>query len=474
MKLNHSRNFINSFVIVIFIVTAWLCSCNSNKSGQRIPQLVEKDTNAKVSFDKSNYNIYIENSGSMDGYVATESDFKNSVYGLITDLKAKDVADKLNLFYINDSICTFRPNALPDDIVYFIRNLNPTTFRNNGCGRKSSYIPDIIKRIIMGNDTNISILFSDYIFSSREGSSTSYLTQQKYSVQLAIANELKKHDFSTIIFKFNSQFNGKYYIESNKPTWLDLTGRNARRPYYAMVFGRRDKLNGFLSKIKPSEYNGFENSYYLLTPASIKPNAKIIRDNRIGDFEIDQPATQLIINNVRGKGVNESSKVFQFSIAVNLEFLKIDDSYLLNPGSYEVSNNYSIVSIYRNKDETNESLRGYTHVFTLKTVDVKQVQDVTIKLKSELPDWVGNSSNVDDSDPLDSLQETQTFGFKYLIEGISKGYSDQYEGKEQFAISIKVSKDNYGEHGRHSSFPWWIILIFIGVVGLIIWLKNKK
>ena len=53
---------------------------------------------------KFNYNVYIENSGSMDGYVTGTSEFKNDIYNFLADLHLDELKDSLNLYYINKDL----------------------------------------------------------------------------------------------------------------------------------------------------------------------------------------------------------------------------------------------------------------------------------------------------------------------------------------------------------------------------------
>ena len=64
-------------------------------------------------------NVYIENSGSMDGYVKGVTEFEQAVYNYLTDIKISQFSDSLNLFYINSDII---PQG--SDISDFIKNLN--------------------------------------------------------------------------------------------------------------------------------------------------------------------------------------------------------------------------------------------------------------------------------------------------------------------------------------------------------------
>ena len=469
--------------IAFFILGLFLFGCNNNRSGsgQRSAHPATEETPAQVpgnpaglAATKADYNLYIENSGSMFGYVSRPTNFTNAVYEVITDLYAKNVAGKLNLFFINDSVCPQKPDADPKDMQQFIKNLSPQTLENSGCGVKDSQLPDIIKQVITTAPDKVNILVSDCIFSDNGGNSSGSLDAAKNSLELFLSKELGKRDFSTIIVKLTSPYYGKYWIETSrrKKKYEVLSGQN--RPYYMLIFGRQDKLASLYSKIRFKDYTGYENSHFLLPPSASHPPAQIIRNNKIGDFRIEQPATRLVLNNATPGGRNAASGEFQFSVAADLQLLSLEESYLSNPSNYELPTNYTITSITKSDPLNNESQSGYSHVFTVKTTDLKQNQEVFIKLKSKLPEWISRSSTTDDSNPFDAVQQKQTFGLEYLIKGMAEAYADKYEGKEQFNITVQVSKDNYAAHGKSSGFPWWIIIGLVIVVVIIIWLKNKK
>lgn len=459
----------------ILAISLILFGCQKgSSSGERIKSgSVKADTtNQIVPSEKAKYNIFIENSGSMNGYVKQPSDFKNSLYKLIGDIQNHGASAELRLNFINEVICPQKPEP---DLIYFIQNLQPTDFRNSGCGYSDSYLPNIVSKAISTYPTDLNILVTDCIISpdlEKGVKSIDFLSAAQQSLRTFVKNALDSNDISCVILKMNSQFHGTYFIENkiNTKSGETFTGQN--RPYYILLFGNPLSINVLLKKVKFSTYPGFETSYYLLTPNASNPNSKIIRTNRIGDFEIEQPASRLTINDA--KVGSKDPNQFQFSVASNLDFFKMDDTYLSNVENYEVPSNYKLVNISKNEDNTNESLKGYTHVFTLKTSDLKQNQDVFIKLKSELPPWVDSSSNVDDSEPLNPTQQKQTFGLKYLVEGISEAYKDKYEGKEQFGITVKVSSDKYDDHGSTSKIPWLLLLLGAGVIAVLIFLKNKK
>ncbi|MDR3251423.1 MAG: hypothetical protein LBT42_07175 [Tannerella sp.] len=79
-------------------------------------------------------NVYIENSGSMDGYVRGVTEFEQAVYNYLSDIKISGVADSLNLFYINSKVI---PQGSGSDIAViedFILKLEPSSFSQKGGG----------------------------------------------------------------------------------------------------------------------------------------------------------------------------------------------------------------------------------------------------------------------------------------------------------------------------------------------------
>lgn len=442
---------------------------NNEPSANATEEAVEEQP---VKHTKANFNIYIENSGSMNGYVNSGSDFKNAVLGIITDIKSRGIAKDVNIYYINNTICPQKLKATAADIQQFFMNLNPQSFQNSGCGTRTSFMPEIIRKTVTANPDDVNILISDFIFSDSMGTSQQYLELAKNSLVMNLSEQLKKGDFSSIIVKMNSNFNGRYFIESQRPKVVDLTGKDVRRPYYLLITGKNQSLNTFLDKTDFEDYTGYENSYYLLTPTGSTPKAKLVRLHKKGNFDIIQPATSMSLANAAAG----TDGIFQFSYVANLEFLKIDESFITDVKNYTLPANYEIVSIEKIGDDTNESLKGFTHIYTIATSELKPRQDVPVKLKANLPGWISKTSTLKDADPLDSVQQTQTFGFKYLAEGISQAYNNAYDGKEQFSVNIKISKNaaGGGENSASSGFPWWIILVAALAIGGFIFLKSKK
>lgn len=118
--------------------------------------------------------VYVENSGSMDGYVKGATDFENAVYSYLSDIQlaklgvqrdsAASLKNIMELNYINSQVL-----KQPSDVQAFIKALEPYTFKQKGGNRGTSDMADILAKIIKQTaDNDISIFYNRLYFLSRE------------------------------------------------------------------------------------------------------------------------------------------------------------------------------------------------------------------------------------------------------------------------------------------------------------------
>lgn len=142
----------NKFLILLLLVIV-AASCGGGKRHDKQPELTSPVTR------KATYNIYVENSASMDGYVNGASEFKTAVYNYLSDIKIADLTDSLNLNYINSKEIPYG-----SDIADFIEKLDPATFQKRGGNRGSTDIADVLKMLLkVTSKENVSVLISDFM-----------------------------------------------------------------------------------------------------------------------------------------------------------------------------------------------------------------------------------------------------------------------------------------------------------------------
>ncbi|WPQ63283.1 hypothetical protein SIO70_00200 [Chitinophaga sancti] len=349
------------------------------------------------------YNIYIENSGSMAGYLGNNANFKKVLINFISDIPAQ-LKKEPQLFFISGHICPFQPPTnIP--LVKSVMNLNPGTLKSLCPSNGSSLLPQVIDSCTTQMGEKVSILVSDCIFSDKGGNSSLAEAEMK----IFMSNKFKAEGkISTIVIKYNSSFSGIYYAESNggKPMKVN----NINRPYYLLLFGKKENLTALLQAIDFKSYPGYEASYCLsANDPTDSVYAAMTYYNKKGNFEFAKPACRMALT-----GAEANKGVFQFSFNADLSRLGYQEDYLMDVNNYTVNDKFSVVSV---KKDT-----GILHTLTLKTDHLQSHHILKIGLRYELPPWIIQTGNEDDKNPSDSLQQHQTFGFRQLMSGVSQAY----------------------------------------------------
>ena len=275
------------WIAFLYFFTFFGCRHDGGSSGHRGVAATGGAQSAEPVANKPDagpvtYAVYMDNSASMDGYLAgAGTDFKNDVHTLLKDLQTQGIADTIDLGYVNDRVCSYRNNATAVEVNAFIRTLEPGGLRSDGCGRTESFMDAMLQQVFDNNPDAVHVLISDYIFSIGHGNSAELLKQQGDNVETVLTAELRKRDFSTMILKFTSSYSGVYYAESRGGTKTNVSG--IQRPYYMMFFGpagRMQKLEDFYKASHFRTFNGFEQVCFLGSGASHPPAAKLGRRSR--------------------------------------------------------------------------------------------------------------------------------------------------------------------------------------------------
>ena len=378
-----------------------------------------------LSATKCVYNIYVENSGSMDGYVKGVTEFEQSVYSYLSDIKISDLCSEMNLFYINSQMHKQDP-----DVSDFIEKLEPNRFRAKGGKRSTTDLSNIIGDILdsHGKDT-VSILISDFVFSPGGGvNADEYLLNQQIGIKNHFAYKLKSNpSLATIIYQLSSKFEGKYYDRNNIPYSI-----NHQRPFYMMIIGDSYNLINLSSEISKDKIkgSGVLNSYSLSQAAS-DVSYGILATPKIGRFKPDPASPHTSIKKAKIDKKNPSTK-FMVSIGVDFSKLLLDDDYLMDPSNYEISNKSFNISVDKVKNNTK-----YTHIVKLSLN--QQLANLykgplTIQLLKNPSTWSEDVTNPDDVG-IQNITTDKTYGFKYLVGGIYDSYNSE-KAYAKFNINI--------------------------------------
>ena len=118
---------------------------------------------AKDSTKATKVDFYVENSGSMYGYVQGGTQFKDVLEHLL--VMSKETYGQPGIQFINAKMV---PTGLGDDVENFCLRLNPVTMKQGNTS--SSNINSIFSQILERTDDHtVSVLFSDCIYSVQKG-----------------------------------------------------------------------------------------------------------------------------------------------------------------------------------------------------------------------------------------------------------------------------------------------------------------
>lgn len=331
-------------------------------------------------------NVYLENSGSMNGYMCNGSNLKDAVYDYVSDLKNNTTS--CHLFYINSQIIPCK-----DSLDDYIKNLTPSSFAKAGGNLKNTDLRSIFKLIMNKHDANtVSVFVSDCILDIPQDA-TFYFGNCQVSLKNTF-NEaiLRIPNLGVEIMKLQSKFEGYWFCGKNKQV---LSG--VKRPYYIWVIGDKNILAMLNEKVPVAKIIGGIDEYCAYSTS--QPIT----------FDIDQ----------KRFAVNHSDKI-NVEVLVDLRPSLQEKSLLANIYQYSPENPVQTkVTSVRSISKPNSS---FSHVINLELSSPQTLKTVCISFNyPEMAQWVKLSN---DSTGIYENSIDKTTGIQYLIQGVADAYRD--------------------------------------------------
>lgn len=421
---------------------------------------------------KPKVNVYIENSGSMDGFVNGITEFKDVIGNLLVNLKYFYDEDNIQIYFIRNEKAKIGQDeelvikkACESDIADFARAID-LSWKNDCKNRgQNTNLNNIFKTILDSTQNNtLSILVSDCIYSIGDGSTVNLLNQEKNTTYDAFLTKFKRSNdhLATMIVKLTSEFDGRYFPYTGDRNNFYFKGE---LPYYICVISNQKLMKQFNENItlKQNADGGFKNKYIISNEKSdsIYYSILLSTDNE-GRFKPQRKYSSLSyvhgIEDIdvagRGSGCSRRNAEnrphnLQFAVAVDLSGIDVDESYLLDPDNYSLSDgNFTvekIVPIEKNETKSGDWVRISkaskipSHKIILRATGTAY-SDLTISLKKQMPSWIRESSIMDDT-RAEKIMGGNSFGLQFWVEGIAEAYEKAYkDNKSYFDIDIKIKR----------------------------------
>lgn len=348
--------------------------------------------------------VFLENSGSMEGYMCDGSEFKDAVKGFISSMQAD--FDHVNLNFINTEVIPRGHNVRS-----FITNLDHAHFKKAGGNRINTDLGDLIEKVVENTGKNtVSMFISDCILDISE-KSTDFFTDRQIDVTGTIKRFQKKGNNAVVVIQLESVFKGIYYGVDGT-TILN----SKKRPYYIWLFGDAELI---AKAIKSTPIEEIKHG--------VKNWASFCKKQTL-PFEISNKFGQ------KPSKIQASRNGYEIKIKADLSRMLQPEILLTNPANYKTINNSNvkIQSIVK----TNEP--QYSHVISL-TIS-KSIASCAEMLSyinaNRVPTWAETSN--DDTGKNIKKHLNKTTGIKYIIQGVAEAYKQETSlGEIKYVISNK-------------------------------------
>lgn len=434
---------------------------NGRGGKEEIPQQTDTIKTVKVN---PKVNVYIENSGSMDGFVNGITDFKDAIGKLLAKLKYYYDEENVQIYFIrNDKADKKNPTeklnvvkACESDISNFATAIDLKWKEDIPNRGHNTNLNNIFKEILTRTDEKtISILFSDCIYSIGKGGVVDLLNHEQWTTYDAFLTHSKKNNGSlaTTIIKMKSGFDGKYYPYTGDNNKFFYKGE---LPYYICVLANQNILADFNKNIKlgKGEIGGYDNKYILAHSESANLYYSILMatENK-GRFKPQRQCSSLSyvhgIEDIDLKPNKRTGAPFSFAVALDMKKIDVEEDYLLDTRNYVLTeDNFKVVrveEIDKNSINANDWQRikdgNPTHYIVLEAKDMHWTNvELGIALKKQEPGWIEDCNILDDTQA-SKLEGGKSFGLKFWIHGISEAYEEIYpEDKNYYQVRINIKK----------------------------------
>lgn len=384
----------NKLIIISLIGMTALFGVVAVSCGRNKIEVSSTPVSSSIPSDNPCVKVFIENSGSMDGYMCDGSQLKDAVYDYVSDLNRN--TDTTQLYYINSQIIPYKGN-----LTSYIKDLNPVSFHKAGGNTANTDLGNIIASVLGAvNDTTIAIFVSDCILDLPAKDAQKFLTNCEIRIKDEVINAQKRvPDLGVEILKLASDFNGKYFYPNGSVEML----KDVTRPYYIWIFGNKNYLAKFNAAVPLSQLTKYDLS-------------------GVAAFSNQSAVPYEIFNNaLTSKTIVPSHGDYHVTIQADFSTTLQPEGMVQDKGNYTFNNSSIVVEGIYPISAPNSK---YSHFIKFTIPNGTTIaQDCLTFHSPKLPSWVSEFNDETGINIKENLNKTT--GIKYLIQGVADAYKNE-------------------------------------------------
>lgn len=370
----------------------------------------------EVKKDPFTLKVYLENSGSLWGYVnGTHREYGNFLHDLISSAtSSKLVKDSAQLFFINTVV-----TPVPGDAVTHIDHLKKEQF-----SAPTSQMIDMLGMIVDAHQPgDVSVFVSDCIFTSGSSLTTENLSTGIKDKMMAFKN---KGENSVLVYALPASFNGKYYSPK-----LGGQKYDGERPLYVWMLGDTKALARIVHELNVEKLNGVQQNGFQEFAA--------VQTNNELSFSVDKSLKGLgSYGLVKGdkhaikkaRPADGRRAGFELPLVVNLSALPFSDAFLQDVSNYTTSSEaFEVARV----EPTSNGLYKLTLCLANPNAPGVPKGKVTISVKRPSCSWIDVVSDTDGGAPV----EGRTFGVQHMLNGLQSAYEQGNADVAKFTLDIQ-------------------------------------
>ncbi len=385
-------------------------------------QSAQQDVNMTPVGKHPKIQVFLETSGSMNGYVnGGTSVFQQVVKEYLSGINNANYASEVSYNYITSKVT---PQAY--DLNSYITKLTPKSFTANG-NVATTDIGGIFKQVLSMTDPNtVSILITDGIISPGKGVDTkAYLTGQTTDVRDAIVNYINQYgDLACLVYQFNSRFKGNYFDFENTRHQIDQ-----QRPFYVWVFGHT--LSVAMLKLQYVPDRDFKVTPIRNQWMIFNTNLSILQ-NRF-QYGIILPNTGAIgkytrVDKTTLRGIQKPAPAdnYRFSFGANISVATylMGEDYVCDTRNYvHLVNKLSKQKFFGEIETDSNGNSPYSTIFRVESEQPFSKGTFSLAFVPQVPDWAHQCTDYDDRS-FNGSNDDKTYGLEAIFNGIFNGYNN--------------------------------------------------